>query len=65
MAEIYRLLGAELEHHFSNGSEFLHLEPDGADSPPEVVALRFKVLEREANRMFRRAGKLDPRNPRQ
>ena len=45
LAEAYRIVSVELEHHFANGSEWLHKESDGSDSPEDVVKLRFKVLK--------------------
>jgi hypothetical protein len=58
LSEAYRIVAAELDHHFGNGSEFLHLEPDGTDSPAEVVELRFKVLAQARDEMERRAARL-------
>lgn len=53
--ECYRIIAVELDHHFANGSEFLHMEPDGSDSPEEVVKLRFKVLKHVRDEMQQRA----------
>lgn len=61
LAEAYRIVAAELEHHFHNGSEFLHLETDRSDSPDDVVALRFDVFKRVAAEMRRRSQKLEVR----
>ena len=57
LRECYRIIAVELDHHFSNGSEFLHMEPDGSDSPEDVVKLRFKVLRQVRDEMYRRAAR--------
>lgn len=58
-AEAYRIIATELDHHFANGSEFLHLEPDGSESPEGVVRLRFAVLKRAVRLFERRAFNLE------
>ncbi len=58
LAEAYRIIAVELDHHFSNGSEFLNLEPDGSDSPEDVVRLRFKVLKAAVAAYKRKASAL-------
>lgn len=65
LAEVYRSIAAELDHHFANGSEWLHFEPDGSDSPADVVKLRLAVLEREVDRATKRADAIErgPKRP--
>lgn len=57
LKECYRIIATELDHHFANGSEFLHMEPNGEDSHAEVVKLRFKVLKQVRDEMYRRASR--------
>ena len=56
--ECYRAIAGELDHHLINGSEWLHLEADGSDSPLEVVELRFKILRRVRDATARKGGLL-------
>jgi len=49
--ETYRIIATELDHHFGNGSEWLHLESNGNDSPESVVKLRFKILKAQVDRL--------------
>jgi hypothetical protein len=49
--EAYRIIATELDHHFANGSEWLHLEPGGTDSSEAVVKLRFKILKAQVARL--------------
>jgi hypothetical protein len=60
LSEAYRIIATELDHHIANGSEWLHLEPRGEDSPPDVVKLRFKVLRQVRDEMLRRSKRTQP-----
>lgn len=59
LAEAYRMLSVELESHFANGSEVLFYEPDGSETPPDVVKLRLKVFKTAISDYERRACRLE------